>query len=88
MSVISFETNISLMPKHYKYKREDLYEVGFFYKEGDIWKCHKLHNILVDRPGSWNGTVNYIRSIHPNVAYANVYGGSTGNFIKRIILDE
>lgn len=75
------------MPKTYKYKREDLYEVGFFYKDDQgIYRCHKLHNILVDRPGSWNRTVAYVRSVHPNVEYANVYGGSTNEFYKRIKL--
>ncbi len=67
-----------------KYKREDLYLVKVWYRDDQGgMRPATYHNILCDRPGSWNRSKAYFKSILPTAQYCNIYGGISGEYKRR-----
>lgn len=67
-----------------QYRRENLYKAIVIYT--DQWgqtKGAKYRNILADRPASWNQSVAYWKKKFPSATHVNLYGGITGQFVRR-----
>jgi hypothetical protein len=78
--------------KDYNYKREDLYTVIVFCKT-EIWPqsmtpadqlhCLKYRNVAADKPAVLEHFKKFIRSKFRNAKYFNIYGGITGDYVRR-----
>lgn len=67
----------------YRYRREDLYTAFVFYPGEARLQVAKYHKIAADRPATLTTFKNFVKKNFPGARYINLYGGVTGDFIRR-----